>query len=241
MKSSHDVPVVEHDEWGDQRHYQVINALSVVAALLALLSIAALVLDIFWIFPALGVIVSLVALNGIHKQPHIYTGKTLAVVSLLTCLILGGWSISHHKFVRSQLYTTAQQKVENWFTLIRDKDFERAHQLSMPVGMRAKGRTTLRQYYSNEQMARSEMNGFFSRSPMLDIVSLSQDWKLELAENKRIHFDKNDQLLVFQNYDITYQQDGEQLAIPVEVKMSRMYDPYSRASHWTVVTVLLLE
>lgn len=241
MKTTQDVPGVERDEWGDQRNYQVISVLSVVAGLLALLSTTALLLEVFWIFPLVGVIVSLMALNGISKQPHIYTGKTLAIISLLTCLVLGGWSISRYRFVRSTVYSLAQEKVEHWFDLVRDKKLEEAHQLSLPIGMRAMGRTTLRQYYSNEQIARDEMNGFFSNHPLMDIVSLPGEWTLELAENHRIEFDNNDLLLVYQNYDIKYQEDGEQLEIPIQVKLSRRYDKYTHASQWTLITVHLLQ
>lgn len=235
------VPHVKEDEWGNQQSYRVINALSVIAGLLALLSSSALLLEIFWIFPVLGMVVSLAALRSIARQPHIYSGKKLAILSLVACLLLGGWSVSRYFFIRSQLYAVAEEKVLHWFELVRAKKLEEAHQLALPIGMRAKGRTTLRQYYANEQMARNEMNGFFSEEPLSEIAVLPDGWTVTLAGNQRIQFDNDDQLLVFQHYEIRYQQEGESRVIPVEVKSSRMYDKFTRASHWTLVTILLLE
>ena len=71
------------DEWGDRRDYHLINAWSVIALVLALLSSAALLLPIFWIVPLLAIAASLIALAKIRREPHLYIGYRMAVIDLV--------------------------------------------------------------------------------------------------------------------------------------------------------------
>lgn len=230
-----------YDEWGDRRDYRVINGWSVVAMILALLSSAALLLPIFWGVPLLAIIVSLVALSKIKREPHLYMGRRLAIVSLVAALILGGWSTSRHYFFRLHMYAAAENNLNNWFELIKQGKQEEVHQLSLLPGMRAMGKTTLSEYYQNEKRVRQEMQKFFSGSPMRQIIKLGPGSSLRLIQNRNVRITDDAGLLVYQRFMIEYSQDGQPVALPVEIKSSRIFDKYTRSSHWTVLTVQNLQ
>ena len=227
-----------YDEWGDRRDYQVINGWSVVALILALLSSSALLLPFFLVFSLLAIIMSLVALSKIQREPHLFMGRRLAIFSLVMAVIVGGWTISRQQFFQAHMFAAAESNLNKWFQLIKEGKHEEAHQLTLLAGMRTSGRMTLREYYQNEKRVRQEMQTFFSESPMRQIIKLGENWSVRLTENRRIRITDEGKLLVFQRFVIESDQDD--LTLPVEIKSSRILDKYTRASHWTVLTVQYL-
>ncbi|MFP6649289.1 MAG: hypothetical protein VB817_07500, partial [Pirellulaceae bacterium] len=61
------------------------------------------------------------------------------------------------------------------------------------------------------------------------------NWSARWIENRSVRITDEDGLLVYQRFMIESSQDD--LAISVEIKSSRILDKYTRASHWTVLTV----
>jgi hypothetical protein len=212
-----------------------------VALLLAALSSLALVLPIFLGFPVLAIIVSLFALSRIQKEPHLLMGRRLAILSLVAAVILGGWSFSRRMFFHAHMYTAAEENVKDWFQLLKQGKHEEAHQLSLLPGMRASGKTTLREYYLNEKRARQEMQSYFSEPALRTIIGLGEDWSVRLLENRRLNLTDDARLLVFQRFVIEYEEDGRPATLAVETKSSRMLDKYTRVSHWTVLAVQALQ
>ena len=229
------------DEWGDRRDYHLINAWSVIALVLALLSSAALLLPIFWIVPLLAIAASLIAIAKIRREPHLYIGYRMAVISLVLAALLGSWSVSRHQFFQARMFAVAEKNLDHWFELIRQGKLEEAHQLSLLVGMRSTDFTTLGEYYMNEKRARQEMQMFFANSVLRQIVELDQDWSVRLVENRNLKITDDTRLLVFQWYAVDYLKDGESVTLEMQVKSSRTIDKYTRASHWTVLEFQQLE
>ena len=231
-----------YDEWGDRRDYQVINGWSVVALILALLSISALLMPIFLLILSLpAIIISLVAVAKIRREPHLFMGRHLATLSLVIAVIVGGWTLGRQHYFNARMFAAAANNMDNWFQLIREGKHEEAHQLTLLAGMRTSGQMTLREYYQNEKRVRQEMQTFFSEVPMQQIVELGENWSARWIENRNIRITDEKGLLVFQRYEIHYMQDGHPVALPVEIQSSRILDKYTRASHWTVLTVQHLQ
>ena len=230
-----------YDEWGDRRDYQVVNGWSVVALILALLSISALLLPMFLVFSLLAVIISLVALSKVQREPHLFMGRRLAMLSLVIAVIVGGWTLSRRHYFHVRMFAAAESNVDNWFQLIKEGKHEEAHQLTLLAGMRTSGRMTLREYYLNEKRVRQEMQTFFSEVPMRQIVKLGENWSARRMANQNLRITDENGLLVFQRFEIHYTEDGRPVTLPVEIKSSRILDKYTRASHWTVLTVRHLQ
>ena len=231
-----------YDEWGDRRDYQVINGWSVVALILALLSISALLLPIFLLILSLpAIIISLVALAKIRREPHLFMGRHIATLSLVIAVIVGGWTLSRRYYFHVRMFAAAESNVDNWFQLIKEGKHEEAHQLTLLAGMRTSGRMTLREYYQNEKRVRQEMQTFFSEVPMRQIVKLGENWSARWMANRNLRITDENGLLVFQRFEIHYTEDGRPVTLPVEIKSSRILDKYTRASHWTVLTVRHLQ
>ena len=125
--------------------------------------------------------------------------------------------------------------------LISQGKHEEAHQLTLLAGMRTSGRMTLREYYQNEKRVRQEMQTFFSEVPMRQIVKLGENWSARWMANRILRITDENGLLVFQRFEIHYTEDGRPVTLPVEIKSSRILDKYTRASHWTVLTVRHLQ
>jgi hypothetical protein len=229
------------DVFSVRSDYQVINGWSIVALILTVLSSFALVLPIFLGLPVLAIIVSLFALSRIRREPHLFMGRRLAILSLVAAVILGSWSIGRRMFFHAHMYTAAEENVTEWFQLLKKGKHEAAHQLSLLPGMRASGKTTLREYYLNEKRAREEMQDYFSEPALRTIISLGEKWSVRLVENRRLNITDDARLLVYQRFMIEYVKDGRPVALAVETKSSRMLDKYTRVSHWTVLTVRALE
>ncbi len=231
-----------YDEWGDRRDYRVINGWSVVALILALLSIFALLMPIFLLILSLpAIIISLVALAKIRREPHLFMGRHLATLSLVLAIVVGGWTLARQHYFHARMFAAAANNTNNWFQLIKEGKHEEAHQLTLLAGMRTSGQMTLREYYQNEKRVRQEMRTFFSEPPMEQIVELGENWSVRWIENRNLRITDENGLLVFQRYEIHYMQDGHPVALPVEIKSSRILDKYTRASHWTVLTVQHLQ
>jgi hypothetical protein len=230
-----------YDEWGDRRDYQVVNGWSVVALILAVLSISSLVLPLLLVFSLLAIIISLVALSKVQREPHLFMGRRLAILSLVIAVIVGGWTLSRRYFFNARMFAAAESNVDNWFQLIKEGKQEEAHQLTLLAGMRTSGRMTLQEYYQNEKRVRQEMQTFFSEAPMQQIIKLGENWSARWIANRIIRITDENGLLVFQRFEIHYTQDGRPVTLPVEIKSSRKLDKYTRASHWTVLTVRHLQ
>jgi hypothetical protein len=234
-------PDRSHDEWGDRQDYRGISIWSIVALVLAALSSLAVVTPIFLGVVPLAILASLVALARIRQEPHHFMGRSIAILSLVAAVILGSWSYGRSVFFQGRMYAAAEENVLDWFQLLREGKRKEAHQLSLLPGMRVSGKTTLTEYYLNEKKAREEMQSFFSEPAMSIIIELGEESSLQLMENWRLEITDDVRLLAFQRFLIEYDDDGSPTTLAVEIKSSRMFDKYTRTSHWTVLTVQALQ
>ena len=230
-----------HDEWGDRQDYRGVSIWSIVALVLAALSSLAVVMPIFLGVVPLAILASLVALARIRQEPHHFMGRRIAILALVAAVILGSWSYGRRAFVQGRIYAAAEESVLDWFQLLLEGKRKEAHQLSLLPGMRASGKMTLTEYYLNEKKAREEMQSFFSEPAMRIIIGLGKGSSLRLLENRRLDITDDTKLLVFQHFLVEYDDDGSPTTLAVEIKSSRMFDKYTRTSHWTVLTVHVLQ
>ncbi|TWT32897.1 DUF4190 domain-containing protein [Blastopirellula retiformator] len=138
----------------DLVNYREPSRMAIAALVLGVASVLALLNQIFWFVPIVGVIVALVALRGISKSDHL-TGKGIATLGLFLSGVLGAVGVANSLIVTQAIEANATQFAEAWLELAAENPQE-AHQLTISAGGRVPLDGNLNVYYSENPKALEE-------------------------------------------------------------------------------------
>ncbi len=129
------------------KEYRRLSLFAVLALVLGLLSVAALVHPLLWVFPMAAVGFAALALWQFRQSSEL-AGKGLAVIGLAIALLFGSCSISWSWARQITLSQQAQAHVEYWFGLLGERRLLQAHQLTKAPYERLTPDQSLEKYYA---------------------------------------------------------------------------------------------
>jgi len=225
------------EELAEVREYRRFNFVAVLSLLLGLGSVASLLHLYVWILPCLGVFLGIIGLAMVRKSDNM-GGRFAAWAGIALSLFFVSWGASSFYFQRWAVYKEAHTIASQWFDLVLDGEDEMAHQAMLHPATRQAVGLSVDDYYSIDEVARKEKDGFFSQPPASELLGLGSDAKVELAENITQDIDLQNAMLIRQVYRITA-PDKE----PIEaiVSITRAYKPNLGRATWIVAGVDALE
>ena len=129
------------------KEYRRLSRFAVLALTLGLLSVAALVHPLLWVFPIAAVGFATLALWQFRQSSEL-AGKKLAVIGLAVALLFGSCSISWSWARQITLSQQARAHVEYWFSLLSERRLLQAHQLTKAPYERLTPDQSLEKYYA---------------------------------------------------------------------------------------------
>lgn len=224
----------------DLARYRSVSSKSVCALALGLLSTLAVTSPLLWIIPALGSIVSVLALREIRERHDILSGRNVALLGLTLSLLIGTATVSRYLTRTWWLRGEAQQVSQLWFQLLAEGEPHKAHQLTVGPLSRQPLDESLWDYYRTAPKA-SEAIGTFVDDPlvraMLDLRGSGQVryWATveQISQGATRLSLGTDQFR--QIYCVTFSDDSGKTSFFVELVSERTIDHASRQSGWQIL------
>lgn len=128
--------------------YRPIHRLALVAIVVGIASAVSLIHPVFLVVPALGFILSLLALRQLPVSDQKQSGRALAILGVCFSLIFASWAFGREYSRQRYLFSHARQYAEEWLDLLRQGKLYEAHQLSMMEGRRLEPGESLEKHYT---------------------------------------------------------------------------------------------
>lgn len=218
----------EHDEL---QRYRSLSALAVVSLLLGLLSFIAIAHPAAWLFPAIAVFFSTIALVRITRRQEELTGRGLAVAGLMLGLFFLACAPARYFGDRWMLQSQARGLTDSWFADLRAGNLNQAHQATLEIRYRQPEGTALDEYYEVDLEAKNERDAFFNRDVPRKLVELGPDLEYEFERDLGVYFEQG-VANVTQRYWIRRKGDAEPV-LHVQTEMQRLTDDYG--IYWVLV------
>lgn len=240
-------PVFADADVPDVVEHRPISILAVLSVVVAVLSLLALGMPLFWAIPLVGCVLSLAALWSVTYGERRPLGRKAAILSLLVCLFLLSYAPTRYVVHRQLVVQQGRQHAETWVRIFLRGEHLRAHQLTSPMRDRVTPGTDLTQVYAKPPggevtdpmlsalapSLHSMLNSFLDTAVIKELAAIDPDAELRFREVKS-YLGQNGQVTdaVLLRYDIEYEVDGVSQVLPVLINMERQYDPATTQIVW---------
>jgi hypothetical protein len=144
----------------DAQPYRAISPLAIAASALGAVSAMALVHPFFWFLPVVAVVVSVMALRTIARNPDSLVGRKAALMGLAAAVFFGIWAPTSLALQRAVIPRNARSFAEYWLELVREGRVHEAHQWSVPAEYRVPEDVDLKQFYDSDTDAKGDLDVF---------------------------------------------------------------------------------
>jgi hypothetical protein len=234
--------------------YRPVDLWVILAIALALLSLTAFLVPLFWIVPLLATGVSIVALRSVHDDTRPTSGRKGAVVALVISLFILGAAPARYITIMTMIAQQGRNHAEAWLELVRQGRLQEAHQLTLSLYSRVSPQTSLEGHYQErpsvptatpnpmammeEFSPAAELQNLFSQPGLREIVKAAPDVEFELVRSAGFERDSgpNTQVLDLR-YVARYEVDGKPQRSRFRVLMERTLFTHSGVTHWRVRSV----
>jgi hypothetical protein len=200
--------------------YRSLAGQAVVALIFGLLAPAALIDPLLWLIPAVGVIMGWWALRCIRRGEPEVVGRKMALFGLMFSLLFLAAAPADWVAYRWLLRDEAQKFAGLWFQYIMQDEPEKALQLTVEYRKRLPFDDKLAAHYRKNTNAKEQFDKYVE-TPTIKMLR-------DLGPKAQVHYSHtslqgkegaND--VVVQQYDVSYEEDGEKKSFWVSVSMQR--------------------
>ncbi|MHC2068494.1 DUF4190 domain-containing protein [Bremerella sp. T1] len=153
----------------DLLEYRELSRLAIGGMVLGVVSVLAIFTSVLWIIPILAIVLCLVAYYQISKS-EVLTGKGMALIGLALAGIWLGIGVTQGTVRTSVMMGHSREMAQSWLDLLLQKKTMEAHQLMLRPGGRQSPATPLEGFYSQDEMAQEELQGFEDRDAVKAIL-----------------------------------------------------------------------
>ncbi|MDA1049988.1 MAG: hypothetical protein O3C40_05845 [Planctomycetota bacterium] len=151
MSSSHQVEthfsgIAETPELED---YRPLSPLVIGACIASLASFLAIVHPLLWVVPVVAIVVSVTAIVRVSAAQSRYSGGRVAVIALCIAVLSGAYAPARTISRERALYARAQEKNEQWLSLVQLGRVQEAHQFMKNAYDRFQGPGSLARHYED--------------------------------------------------------------------------------------------
>ena len=162
-------PIAQSDTSGDAAEYSAVAPTAVASLVLGLLSPLALVGSLLWIVPALGIALAVMALRAIGLSKGDLTGRTAAYTGLALSTLFAVAAPVQTLYTRQHLSDAARPIADAWFEFLREREPQKALQLTVPQLQRRVLNERLWDYYRGSKETYDELEAFVA-SPVPRLI-----------------------------------------------------------------------
>lgn len=215
------------DETGTERTaYRAVSVKSVLGCILGLCSPLALISPLLWAVPALGAILSAVAMCETTLATTIYTGRKLALFGLSLSLIFGVTAVTRNAIHQWLVRAEAERFAQSWFGFLAQDQPHMAHHLTIAPKDRRPLNTPLWSFYSKNPAARQSLEEFVNEPLTRTLLSLEDRalvrlWKTRGPWRKPASLSSPRTDYIYQIYAVTYNDSGKPTTFFVELQLGR--------------------
>lgn len=232
-----------HDNWGEETGYRRIHWAAMISLVLGMLSPLAIFVIGLVIVPILSVIMGAIAVSHIKRKREIYTGERLATLGLFFGIVFGIWSGMNQYNDRDYLYDQAAAQTRVWLSYLKDGKLGHAHQVMLQVQSRNFEARDIEEFYQNDRGMREEQRARFARQPIKLMLDHLDRWKpddLVVHNNVSLRGTKKNEIQLVQEYVLPL-KGGTNESIAFRIQFWRQIFPESRASHWQLEGIGMLD
>ncbi len=221
--------------------YRQISRFAIFSLLFGLLSATSLIHPLLWVVPVIATVLAIAALRGMAANPEL-AGRPLALLGLILALLLGSWGATWILGRQAILNRQARQYAEQWFDLVRQGDYHRAHQLSLSYYERLPAGESLEEFYAEREIdfnqpeevmeaGHLQLQSFLESEPIKTMVGAG-DFRVTFASNGVILRESSLSTLIEQVFSVHFRQDDQPREMRVRMRMKRAVD--GRRAFWEV-------
>lgn len=232
-----------HDDWGEETGYRRIHWAAMISLVFGIISPLAIFVIGLIIVPILGVIMGAIAVSHIQRKREIYTGERLATVGLFLGIVFGIWSGMNQYNDRNYLYEQAAEQTRVWLRYLKDGKLGHAHQVMLQVQSRNFEARDIEEFYQNDRGMLEEQRARFARQPIKLMLDHIDRWKpddLVVHNNVSLRGTKKNEIQLVQEYVLPL-KGGTNESIAFRIQFWRQIFPESRASHWQLEGIGMLD
>lgn len=119
------------------------------SVLVGLFAWLALLHPALWSVPVVGLVLGVLAIRLIGRDPQMLTGRGWAAFGMALCLFCLAYAPMRLVTRQSHLYAESERMAREWFTLIADGKIREAHQLRLRPQLRVAADDRLEDFYKN--------------------------------------------------------------------------------------------
>lgn len=163
------LPVPQDAEVAD---YKAVSVLAVLGLLAGLLTVTALLSPAMWIVVLVGLVLNSLALMRIAQEAPALIGRKAALAGLALSLFFGAVAVADWYTYSAMARREARQFATLWFENLRDREPQRAHQLTLSPNMRRPFDDKLWSVYYEGSDTREELESYLDRAEVKALMAL---------------------------------------------------------------------
>ena len=231
-------PKISDRRDAEMAQYRSLCATAVLGLILGLLSPLAIVSKPLLVVPLAGVAVSGLALWRIARNVSELTGRKAALVGLILSCFFAASVGSQRLYYNRLICREAEQFASIWFGLLADNRPYDACQLFLERDDRRQSRKSLGDFYRNRPKLQEEIDSkYLGLPPVKLLLELGPKGKIQDVQTVGLQ-QKPQSNHVQQVHSVSYDEDGKNKSVPIELNMERKVHPDGRAG-WRIVGVRL--
>ena len=234
--------------------YKPINVLWIICLIFGVLSLFVVFNATFLFLPLLAYLFALVAAIYGFTRERVHSGKMLGLVGVFLATLFCSWKVSYETNRRNFVTKMAIENCDEWLGLLKERELNFAHQLTLDYTKRELPKKDLEKHYSkivvseqtsDQQRMMAEMGrepyedklSFFSAEPLATIIEHAPDADFEYVEIDTYHHPREAKDQIAVRYTMSYTDEGKPEEFDFRVVVERKYYGPKLRAHWNVVTV----
>jgi hypothetical protein len=209
--------------------YKSLSILAIFSLILGLLSPLCVVWSGFLILPAVGIVLSLLAVRRIDTSDGQLAGRGVAVAGLVLCVAFGVMSFSHESLNRHLRSKQAEEFGREWLKLVASNDTSRAFKATYDGN-----RTLPPPEPGSPPPTTTPYEDFLSSTLIKNIVAAGKDAKIEFVDTLQFIPQTRTSYLVQQRFNVIPQGGKEANKVVTDLTMHRTLLRGNTEPRWLV-------
>lgn len=220
----------------DEIEYQAVCPLAVVGLLVGVLSLGAVVWPGLWVVPAVGIVVSVLALRRIAQYAPALTGRNLALAGLILSVFCAAVAPAHLYGYRWLIRREARKFTTTWVDYLRNEEPVKAYQLAQDPRYRRPLAELVADSLIEESGHRAGLEEYVAKPVIRTLLALGNKAQVRYYETEgQYHGGEN--YTLYDTYAVTYEEEGEKKTFFISLALKRYPLPGNEEADWHVSSI----
>jgi hypothetical protein len=215
--------------------YHAVSAAAVIGLLLGLAAATALLSPVLWLVALVAVAVNVFALARIAREAPALVGYKAALAGLLLSLFFGSVAIADWYTYSDLLRREAKQFAALWFDSLRQREPQKAHQLTQNPGTRRPFDNKLWEPYFEGSDLRDDLKGYLGRPEVRALMNLGDKAQVRYYGSPTQSQDEGRDTVSLV-YAVTYPEGQQKATFFINLVLERHRLASPARAEWRVVS-----